>query len=305
MRKTIARLLIFLLPIVLVWACLEFFYRTVPNNYTVKYDYMQAHSGEVEVLLFGSSHSFFGLNPKYFTKKAYNLAGITQTLYFDKLLFDQYFDQTPNLKQVVFCIEYTNLSHRDDTHEDLFRKYYYENFMHLNVPMVLPLDPKKYSLAFTRNLAQSWEIIERYHTQGSIVDCDENGWGTTYKKMFRLSTRKLAAERAEAHEDESTDFSINKARLESIIARCKKRNVEVIIVSMPMSRHYTKLLDPNKLGLIVKTCEAFDAQHDNVRYLNLFNDSRFIDADFFDPDHLNDFGAVKSSAIVNAFLEKQ
>lgn len=127
MKRTRVRLFVFLFPILLVWGAVEFFYRAVPNNYTLKYNYMESHAGEVEVLLLGNSHSLFGLNPDYFSRKAFNLANISQTVYFDELLFNRYIDRMPNLKQVVFCIEYSSLSHQDDTNEDTFRKYYYEN----------------------------------------------------------------------------------------------------------------------------------------------------------------------------------
>ena len=41
----------------------------------------------------------------------------------------------------------------------------------------------------------------------------------------------------------------------------------------------------------------------DVFYLNLFDDSRFSEEDFYDADHLNDEGALKCSTIVNDYLE--
>lgn len=305
MKKNSIRLFVFLLPIFLVWGAVEFFYRSVPNNYTVKYESVNAQKHEIEVLLFGTSHCFYGLNPKYFSRPTFNLSNITQSLYFDTLLFEAYFNQMPNLKQVVFCIEYSNLSKSDNTDEDLFRKYYYENYMHLDVPIVSAFDPKKYSLAFTRSLEQTVEVIQRYDNMGSIVDCGKNGWGFNYPKVYRFKPEFNAKERAKAHEDGSLDFSVNQSRLQSMISACKQRNIEVVIVSLPQSKTYINYLNPQKIQKVFKTCETLASKNDNVRYLNLFMDQRFVDEDFFDADHLNDVGAIKCSQLVDAFLNQK
>jgi len=305
MKKTAFKLFLFLLPIALAWGCVEYFYRSVPNNYSVKYDYMEAHADEVETLLLGSSHCFYALDPEYFSGQVFNLSNISQTLYFDALLFDQYFGRMPKLKRVVFCIEYSNLSHKENTREDVFRKYYYQNYLHLDVPIVSDFDPKKYSLAFTRSLEQTWESYERYDFFGTIVDCNPNGWGNNYPKVYRYEPSYNVRERLEAHEDGSVDFSANAARLNRIIVQCKNRNVEVVIVSLPQSQLYTSGLNRKKLNLIFATCHQFAAQNDNVRYLNLFEDRRFTDQDFFDADHLNDVGAVKCSKVVDEFLQQK
>ena len=305
MKKNSIRLFVFLLPIFLIWGGVEFFYRTVPNNYTVKYASVNEQKNNVEVLLFGTSHCFYGLNPKYFSRPTFNFSNITQTLYFDTLLFEAYFDQMPNLKQVVFCIEYSNLSKKDNTDEDLFRKYYYENYMHLDVPIVSAFDPKKYSLAFTRSLEQTVEVMQRYDYMGSIVDCRENGWGYNYPKVYRFKPEFNAKERAKSHEDRSLDFSVNQARLQSMINACKERNIEVVIVSLPQSKTYIRYLNPVKIEKIFKTCKSFEDKNKNVRYLNLFMGESFVDDDFFDADHLNDVGAIKSSKIVDDFLNEK
>jgi hypothetical protein len=302
MKKTAFKLFLFLLPIVLVWGSVEWFYRTAPNNYTVKYDYMESHAVEVQTLLFGSSHCFYALDPKYFSGNTFNLANISQSIYFDALLFDRYFERMPKLKKVVFCVEYSNLSHKENAREDAFRKYYYENYMHLDVPIVSCLDPKKYSLAFTRSLEQTWESYQRYDYFGTIVDCNPNGWGNNYPKVYRYGPAYNVKERLQAHEDGSTDFSANVQRLQHMIDECRKRNVQVVIVSLPQSRLYTLGLNRKKLDLIYTACAQLASQNENVRYLNLFEDSRFSDDDFFDADHLNDVGAVKCSRIVNVFL---
>lgn len=304
MKNIIRKILIFLLPIFLAWGGVEYFYRVVPNNYTLKHEKINKNRNEIEVLLFGSSHCLYGLNPKYFSRNTYNLSGISQTIYFDKLLLEKYIDRLPKLKQVVFCIEYTNLSQEDNTQDDVFRKYYYDTFMNLDVPIISDYDPKKYSLALTRSLGASLDLMSKYYTKGSILNCDEKGWGNDYKKSISISPEVTGKERAKAHEDGSMDFTLNRERINYLIQECKKRNIEVLIVSMPVSRAYSENLNQEKVQLIFKTCKEFEiSNRENVRYLNLFNDNRFANEDFYDADHLNNIGAEKCSMIVNSYLK--
>lgn len=297
------RILLFLLPVIIGFILLEAFYRTVPNNYTVKSRYMEANKGRVKTLLFGDSHCLYGLNPSLMDSGTYNLSNVSQSLYFDELLLLKYLPQMPKLQTVVLCIEYANLSLKEDGDEDYFRKYYYHHFMGLEVPSVHIYDPKRYSLAIVQNLSRSMDIVSRYHSTTSIIDCDSLGWGENYLKQNRIVPATIARQRARAHEDGSLDFSENIARINRMISTCRQRNIRVLIVSMPQTRDYTSWLNPVKLQKIFDSCATFESLNpETVRYLNLFQDPRFSDADFYDADHLNDQGAQKCSGIVTEFL---
>ncbi len=305
MKKVLFRLVLFAVPMLLLWSCLEAFYRIVPNNYTQKQDYLQTHSNQIETLLFGDSHCFYGLNPDYFDSKTFNYSNVSQTIYFDQLLLEKYLPQLPKLKQVVFCIEYTNLSQQDNTQDDVWRKYYYQYYMNLNVPIVSNWSPKKYSLALTQPLDRNLNLVVKYYKIGTILDCNPNGWGNNYLKKDRIEPQLVSKQRAQAQEDGSTDFSLNLSRLQQCIDACKARNIKVLIVSMPQTQLYTSYLNPKKLKAIYKSCRQLAILNpNNVRYLNLFEDRRFEDQDFYDSDHLNEVGAAKCSRVVNVALQK-
>jgi hypothetical protein len=89
-----------------------------------------------------------------------------------------------------------------------------------------------------------------------------------------------------------------------MIDNCRQKKIQVVIVSMPQTRIYERHLNPKKLTKIIKTCSSLSQKNPGVAYyLNLFADKRFNDEDFYDADHLNNQGAVKSSEIVNNFLQ--
>lgn len=303
MRKFFLKLLLFIAPFVLMYVALEVFYRNVPNNYSVKNQEINKNSQKIEVLLFGDSHCLYGLNPSCFSRNTFNLSNVSQTIYFDKLLFDKYVDKLPKLKQVVFCIEYTNLSQIDNSGDDGWRKFYYQRFMHLEVPLISALDPRNYCLAFTQSFYKSRDLVKRYVKKRTILDCDSLGWGTNYKKADRIPAAQVAQNRAIVQEDGLMDFEVNKSRINNIIQKCKQRNIQVLIVSMPQTKVYESYLNQNKLSKIKETCSEFHSNNPNdVFYLNLFDDTRFSEEDFYDADHLNNDGALKCSKIVNDYL---
>ena len=305
MNTLIKKVLIYLLPLLLVFIAFELFYRFVPNDYGVKHATLPKKYVDTEILIFGNSHTFYGLNPKYFDKPTYNLAHISQTLYFDKILFDKYIHKFKNIKCVVLHIEYTSLSEIVDTEENKWRKYYYQSYMNLEVPSINKYDFTKYFLSSTRSFNANTKIILRYLKEGTIVDCDENGFGINYTKAKKAPLlKKDALVRVKNIEDNLMNFDDNIVRVRSIINNCKKRGIKVILLNMPVSSYFSEGVNQYKLKKIQQTCNSMAKNNYNVSYLNLFKDKRFTNEDFFDADHLDTEGAVKCSVIVNDFVNE-
>lgn len=303
MNDLLKKILFYLIPVFMVFLSFELFYRIVPNDYSVKYKTIPSKLNSTEVLILGNSHTFYGLNPQYFTRPTYNLAHISQTLYFDKLLFDKYVDQLKNLKCIILHIEYTSLSEIVDTEENKWRKYYYQTYMHLNVPSIKSYDCTKYFISSTRTLNANSKLIVQYLKDGTITHCDNKGFGTNYKKNYKKPlTEKDGVARVKNIEDGLINFTDNISRVQHIIDACKKRNIKVLLLNMPVTNYFSQNVNPVKLKKIQNTCKIITAKNDNVYYLNLFTDKRFGNEDFYDADHLATDGATKSSRIVNDFV---
>lgn len=305
MDTLIKKVLLYLFPLLLVFVVFELFYRFVPNDYSVKYSTIPKKFDDTEILIFGNSHTFYGLNPKYFDKPTYNLAHISQTLYFDKILFDNYIDQFKNIKFVILNIEYTSLSEIVDTEENNWRKYYYQTYMNLEVPSINKYDFTKYFLSSTRNFNANTKLVLRYLKDETIVDCDENGFGINYTKAKKVPLlKKDALIRVKNIEDNLINFDDNIVRTQSIIDACKKRKIKVVLLNMPVSSYFCEGVNQIKLKKTHETCDIITKNNDNVRHLNLFKDKRFTNEDFFDADHLHTDGARKCSKIVNDFINE-
>lgn len=305
MSTLIKKGFLYLLPLFLVFLALEMFYRFVPNDYSVKYRTIPQKYDKTAILIFGNSHTFYGLNPKYFDKPTYSLAHISQTLYFDKLLFDHYIDKFKNVKCVILHIEYTSLSEIVDTEENNWRKYYYQTYMNLEVPSINKDDFTKYFLSSTRNFNANTKLVLNYLKDGTIVYCDENGFGINYTKAKKIPLlKKDALGRVKKIEDNLMNFDDNIVRVQSIINTCKKRSIKVVLLNMPVSSYFSEGVNQVKLKKIQETCNSMTKNNYNVSYLNLFKDKRFTNEDFFDADHMHTDGAKKCSKIVNNFVNE-
>ncbi len=66
MKRFVIKTIYISLPILVVAILMEILLRNTPNDYLFKKQYLDKHSSEIETLILGSSHSFYGFNPEYF-----------------------------------------------------------------------------------------------------------------------------------------------------------------------------------------------------------------------------------------------
>lgn len=304
MKKFLKYFIILISPFFLGFFFLELFYRFEPNNYTVKHQLILKEK-DAEILLLGNSHVLFGLNPIYFSDKTINLSNVSQSIYFDELLFEKHQESLKKLKVVVLNIDYFTLSKQDNSEEDLYRKYYYKHYMQLEVPTINRFDKKQYFLSSTKSPRENYKLIKEYfHSNQSLVTCDRNGWGFTNFKEKKLNIQTHIHNTLTKHEDKSMDFALNSSRIKKIVEACQKKNIKVVLVTMPVCKEYSSGVNQLKKQKIFKTCSEFTKCYENTFYLNLFEDARFSNEDFFDPDHLHHLGAKKCSEILNEFIAK-
>jgi len=302
MKKFLKKLFLFSLPLFVVWAAIEFFYRYEPNNYSYK-NQIIPDNYDAEVLIFGNSHAYYGLNPENFTNKAFNIANVSQGLYFDELLFDKYVDVFTKCKVLILAIDYFTLTEEDNNPDVGWRKYFYIEQMHIDVPGVCKLDPRCISLTLAPRFDVTLAAIKRRIEEGSLVDSSDKGWGRHDGVNIELNNAFTAMATVQHHEDANTDINKNMARLKKIILGCKQRNIKIILVTMPVTSYYRDNIKPKKLLTTVKICNKL-ANEKDVYYLNLFNNKRITNSDFYDANHLNACGAKKCSQIIDEAIQK-
>ena len=109
MKKFLFHVSKIIIPIVLFFLVLEIAIRNIPNDYQLKKEYLDKNAEEINTLILGSSHTFYGVNPEYFSKKTFNAAYVSQSLDLDFEILNAYNSKLKKLKTVIIPISYFSL----------------------------------------------------------------------------------------------------------------------------------------------------------------------------------------------------
>jgi len=251
----------------------------------------------------GDSHAFYGINPAYFKDPTFNLSNISQSLLTDELLLEKHIANLPALKTVFINISYFTLSAKDNALESNWRKYFYHHNMGITAPSISFWNPQRYSMALIQRFDKSMALVQAYHKNHTIVNATPLGYGMQDASYIVKDKDAISLVIANKHEDNSLDFKGNTARLQRIIALCKKYGVAVVLLEMPVYTTYYNLLDTQKKEKIKSVLTTLSGVDDTVFYLDLSTNSLFEKQDLRDADHLTNSGAKKCSEYLNAYLK--
>ncbi len=311
MKKFIVKIILFILPIIVIAMGLELTLRLIPNIYKHKNDYLNEHGGEIETLVMGSSHTFFGVNPQYFHNNTFNLGHPAQTLDVDYLLLKKYEDRLHNLKTIVVPISVFTLYGKLGAGVEGWRMNNYALYYDIRTS-------NKLSQCFeilARKMQFNIEIIVQYYFMGERdLACSDLGWGTSYRPEDSKDLLETGNDAAKRH----TDYDIHSRQyediyrenieaLDNIVQWSNEHGVYVVLLTMPAYKTYrnSSNLDPEILTITIDTSRSFAEKNDNCSYLNLFDSDRFIAEDYYDADHLNYIGAEKLSRLLDAYIRNQ
>ncbi len=137
--------------------------------------------------------------------------------------------------------------------------------------------------------------------------CNELGFGTIYKLENRSEDwKESGATAAKRHTMAKIDSSIMEKNIRLVgemVDKCVEKKAQVIILTTPTFHTYRENLNQKQLELMEECCGYFVKHYDNVCRLNLLADERFCEDDFYDADHLNEFGAAKLTLILQQTID--
>lgn len=295
-------LLSVVLPLLVMLAGYEWLYRAIPNAYKVKDAYLSHQAAAVETLILGSSHTFFGIDPSCFDCPAFNAANVSQDLEYDWFILNKYIRSLPALKQVILPISYFTLFGSLRTGEEDWRIRKYQIYMGAQD---YPFYDVRHNYEFSR--LGDRDCMFYYLKSTNIYSCTPLGMGDAYSKSKRLPDwEKNGRERALGHTiwDKSDSLLIkeNLSYLDSIVRLCCSRDVHLLLVTMPTWHTYYENLDARQLNQMYDLIHQVVSDNLMVGYLDLLKDPRWTADDYFDADHLNEFGAQKTAKILDQYF---
>ena len=301
MKKFIVRLVYFFLPLLIIGTFIEVSLRRIPNDYSYKRNYLDKNADKVQVLILGSSHTYYGINPAFIHYNSFNAAYVSQTLNIDWAILKKYDDKWNALKYIIIPIDYTSLFESLDLGVEKWRMRDYDVYSDISIT-----NDFSNHFATLGNPKINLERFYNFYTNRnySEITCSTSGFGTAYKYIHRErnldSSSKIAAERHLATNDNC--YQQNIATLNLIIGFAKKKNIKLIFITCPAYDAYTNLLDSKQLTNVITCMNNFSRVNTNVSYHNFLKDSLFSANDFFDADHLNDSGAKKFTIMIDSLF---
>ena len=301
MKKFIIKICLFLFPAFFLAVLIETGLRKIPNDYLVKRNYLDAHSNEIETLILGTSHNFYGLDAVYFTGKAFNAAYLTQSLDYDYAIIKKYENKFASLKTVVLDISYFSLYSRLET------SFWIKNYViYYGMTNTGGRSVNNYFEILNGNGFRSCSRLYRFYVRKIIpLRCTDLGWGKDYKYINRRNLVTSGKQAAKRHardinlEKNKMNFEKNYTTLQSIIDWAKQKNIQLVLLTAPAFKTYREALDTGQLNSTTKAVNELVAKNKNCSYFNLLNDTTFTEPDFFDGDHLDETGAKKLSVFIN------
>lgn len=307
MKSFLIKIMIFIFPILVLIFTFEFFLQKIPNEYKYKSNYLNNQSHNIEVLILGSSHSFYGINPEYFDLNTFNASHNGQTLDYDYKIFNKYRTKLTNLKFLILPISYFTLYSRIEHSGVEWRIKYYDKYYHFNKRQTLlsKLEITKWNLHSNIN-----KIISYYNSD--IKDCCSIlGWGSAIKTLDSPDLKMTGKQAAMSHTcddiNSSTNLNIYYEHIEyldSILSWCQNNHVNTLLITPPAYQSYISNLSSEQLGTTIKTCKTLSTKYAKCQYLNLLYDPSFFECDFYDADHLSKDGATKLSNIISKYIKQ-
>lgn len=283
-----------------------------PSDIQAKKHLLQRQLSRTQVLILGSSHEFAGILPKELGLPAFNLAGQSQSLYYDTALIYKYLPQLKSLKLVILPISYFSLEYELDEGPEPWRAYQYDYFY--SIP-----HRNWHKAISARNFSAYFLCSESFRARvtfglatNAILHFDEWGGLTNRPDGNLLPARAdtnflytAAVGTIQRHEAMMKPENMKPilARLDRLIQDLQRRHIQVLLITSPVTRFYSHLIQAATYRQMQQAVHQL-ARHYRIPYRNYMFDSRFSDSDFADADHLNVRGAHKFSRILKAELRR-
>lgn len=308
MKKFIIKIsLTIVIPVALFLVAYEIIMRSIPNDYSYKSELLENKVKNIKILILGSSHCYYGLNPTYFDKPAFNAAHVSQSYNYDWFIFDKYFDRMDSLEYVILPISSFSPFSGMDGGKESWRCKDYAIYYDCDFHKWYELKYRYYFAYISIGNMQQAKARLR-NCSYSNISVDSNGYSlkTDSDRIDDIAKDGITA--AERHTVKDMDkkkdrYNENLGYVKDIITRCQTRGIKVIFVSTPTLPEYYTHLNLEQVQIMENLGLDLE-KYGNVRYINLLESPMFDTNDFFNSDHLCDNGAKKLTLLINGIIDE-
>ena len=247
MKDFVRNIVLFVLPVLVFAAGLEWLAESIPNSYTYKREYMERNGSRIHTLFLGSSNAYDGFAASA-VPGAFNIANSSQTLEDDYRLLERYIDSLDSLQTVVLGLGYHSLGLNTKAN----RRTYYTIYMNLYPRW--PLNAYSFEIF---NLELLTKKIIKYAISRDVTRCDAAGQRIGHNESAvahhtefwnRDVAGMAAGDRMEIMRMPDL-INRNYGYICRIIDLCHVHGILPVIVNMPAMEEYRQQLPQEQLAL--------------------------------------------------------
>ena len=309
MRKFLLRVL---LPVIMVLSVLfflgEFYLRSLPNDFKAKNQYLEEHANDLKIIVLGASTVSMGIKPAYFDlQPAYNFGYVSQSYDYNLLILSKCFDQMDSLKYVILDMSWNQPWNCKNGNKDINKNKFYRLYYGFpSFPIEFEMSASVKELFHRIRPSNGKEAMQTIDEDGyqsgyyEDIPYDEASWVASASWSVEQCAKRLRDEAAS-----SKKYKKSVGYMCGIIELCRKKNVQVIMVTPPAMKMFYAYLDVKQTDILYHLADSLEHVYDNVLYLDYFkSDSLFSENELYNPTHLNPRGAKKFTLMLNDTINK-
>lgn len=292
MKAFLLRVALFLLVLLVPLLSGEAYIRIQPNPARAKHEYLKAHSREVEVLVLGSSHTYYGVSPELLGAAAYSAAQVSQTYRYDAYMLTRY--PFPRLRTVVLPLSDFSLYEELEESSEWFFASRYRIYM--DCPIHSPLSVYAWEFtafpSYCQKLGRLWSDPR--------MSWSEWGQGLEYALANRPPDWDNGEARALQLRYEGAPL-LAKPYLWQMAGWCRTHGVRMLLVTTPLRPSYLQNRSSAQVAEVRRCLKQLLRDFpETVAYYDFSADARFGEADFYDADHLSLEGSHKFTKLLRS-----
>ena len=306
MKRFLKYIIVFFSICFIALLLFELYLLRIPNRYSYKYNYVENHKDEIEVLLLGNCLIEGGLIPQMLGEHTFNAAISGREKVYDADLAKQFGPEMKNLKTLVLSLEYRDFSFgrgkvnpKDQKkHGGLESTIKCMHYKYMNCHV----DPFWYwseflnsELNYKERIHMTYEEQRETDSLGFVKLLDANrGEGWEHWDLPAIVDTSLPMD-SEKYESLYQSYR-------TVAQTCRDNHVRLIILSLPVYKTFQDGMNPavekEMSDFIAKVRREFPT----AEYYNYMRDERFASDNFHDALHLSESGSAKFSQIVKDLI---
>ena len=279
--------------------------RTLPpveSTFRWKRTTLERHRANCDVLVLGSSHALYGIRPDQLSPQAINMALVSQDTHYDWEMLKKWGPDLPELRVVVEVISPKRLYFELDNSFEEWRSDFY--LAELGLPPSHWTLGRRLKSVFPRLAFDDTVLLQNPRMITEFQRCkSDDGWCRKPSEPITPEAAKVTLNRHGM--DGVRPAAISEeviAQIRNISQWCREHQVTYVLVNPPHHHWYRDQADQKRLKQCLDRVRQI-GQSEASLWIDEFDSTDYVDADFHDPDHLSELGATKLSERIGELIK--